>query len=292
MRRYDGMAGENFLRTYTIKCGQRGKKGFEIGNLSSSTETVLHVSFSVEKSDTESPNSAKVQIWNLSESSLKVLDKKDCVIELKAGYGTSMAPILIGDITSVITTPDNADRLTELEVTDGRVALRDAYVNLSYNGSVNCKRIYEHIAGQMGCTVVFSKELKYKTLPNGFSFVGKGKAALKKITKCCRHTWSIQNNVLQITKKGTGVSAKGFVLSGETGLLSIPKRITLANSTDTKKAQTGWEVEYLLNGAIGINDIIQLKSEKVNGYFLVKKVTIDGDNYEGDWICTAQLIKI
>ena len=56
--------------------------------------------------------------------------------------------------------------------------------------------------------------------------------------------------------------------------------------------RTGWEVEYLLNGAIGINDIVRLESGAARGYFRVHKVTLDGDNLEGDWICTAQLMEV
>ena len=51
-------------------------------------------------------------------------------------------------------------------------------------------------------------------------------------------------------------------------------------------------MEYLLNGAIGVKDIVELRSKTVSGYFLVHKVTIDGDNMNGDWMCTAQLLKI
>ena len=46
-----------------------------------------------------------------------------------------------------------------------------------------------------------------------------------------------------------------------------------------------------MNGAIGVNDIVQIQSKSVNGYFLVRKVTFDGDNLEGDWKCTAQIIE-
>ena len=48
----------------------------------------------------------------------------------------------------------------------------------------------------------------------------------------------------------------------------------------------------MLNGAIGVNDIVELRSKTISGYFLVYKVTIDGDNMGGDWLCTAQLLKI
>lgn len=283
------MGNENFMRRYIMKCGKPGKKGFQIGNISSATDIALHVSFSIEKSSAESPNDAKVQIWNLSDKNLKIVEGKDCAIELRAGYGDTMATVLVGSVTSAITTLENADRITELTVVDGRVALRDTTIKVSMNGKVNAKTVYTKIANAMGLPIVFAKGLKFKTLPNGFCYVGKAKNALQKIAKCCKHKWTIQNEVIQITEKGKSVSARGYLLSSETGLLGIPKRITIDSGEDS---QTGWEVEYLLNGAIGVNDIVKLKSSNANGYFLVHKVTIDGDNLEGDWICTAQLLKI
>ena len=46
-----------------------------------------------------------------------------------------------------------------------------------------------------------------------------------------------------------------------------------------------------MNAAIGVNDYIELDSKYVSGYFVVKKVKISGDNRQGDWICTAQVLK-
>ena len=40
-----------------------------------------------------------------------------------------------------------------------------------------------------------------------------------------------------------------------------------------------------------MNDYVRLESEEVRGYFRVYKLNIDGDNLEGDWICTAQLLE-
>ena len=41
-----------------------------------------------------------------------------------------------------------------------------------------------------------------------------------------------------------------------------------------------------------MNDYVRLESDKVRGYVRVYKLTIDGDNLEGDWICTAQLLEV
>ena len=283
------MASQNWLRTYTLKCGDNGGSGFEIGNINSNEEDCLHISFSVEKSSEESPNDAKVQIWNLSPDNLSILETKDCIVELKAGYGSSRALLLVGNVTSAITELDNADRMTELTVVDGLVELRDTNLTISINGKVDSKSVYQQIANEMGISIVFAGDLTFVTLPNGFSYVGKAKNALQKLATLCGHAWSIQNQVLQITLPGRPITTQGYVLSADTGLIKIPKKITIGSGDDQK---TGWEVEYLLNGAIGVNDIVELKSNTISGYFLVYKITMDGDNMSGDWLCTAQLLKI
>lgn len=283
------MANENFMRRYLLKAGRNGKSGFEIGSISGNAQETLHVAFSVEKANVENPNDAKVQIWNLSNRNLNILEQKDCAIELKAGYGESMTVILVGTVTSAITVRENADRMTELQVVDGLVELRDTVITVSMNGKVNCRTLYQMVADKMGLSIVFAKDLTFKTFPNGYSYVGKAKNILQKLANCCGHKWTIQNGVLQVTWPGRSISTKGYLLSSENGLINIPKKITIGSGEEEK---TGWEVEYLLNGAIGVNDIVELRSSVANGYFLVYKVTMDGDNMEGDWICTAQLLKI
>ena len=285
------MADENFIRTYTMKCGAMGSKGFEIGNVRSAAETALHVSFSVEKCDVESPNTAKIQVWNLSDENLKILDGNDCIVELKAGYGNSNALILVGNVTSVVTTLENADRMTEIEVMDGRAELRDAALVISMNGSVDCREVYEKISDEMGIPAAFADGLSFKMMPNGFSYAGSAKNALQKVAAYCGHSWTIQNQVLQVTWPGMAMGAMGFLLTHDTGLIGIPKRITIG-AAGKEESRTGWEAEYLLNGAIGVNDVVELRSRAASGHFRVHKVTIDGDNMEGDWMCTAQLLEI
>lgn len=284
------MANENWMRRYILKAGQKGKKGFEVGNIQSATQDALHISFSIEKSDAESPNAAKVQIWNLTDQHIKVLESKDCVIELKAGYGDKMVLILLGTITSAITTRSNADRMTELSVVDSFTELRDTYINVSLNGKVNSKTVYNTIANKMGLPIKFGKEVKFKNIPNGYSYVGKAKNALHKIATFNKNVWSIQDGIILVAVPGCAVKTSGYLLSEKTGLIDIPRKITI--STDKKKEKSGWEVKYFLNGAIGVNDTVQLKSDHANGYFRVLKVTMDGDNMEGDWICTAQIVRV
>lgn len=291
------MAQENFIRRYLMKAGKMGHNGFQIGQTSTENPHALHISFSVEKSTSETANTAKVQIWNLSPANLNILDTKDCAIELQAGYANHIALILAGNVVTSSTEMDGADRMTEIEVVDGRVALRDTYISISRSGKVNSKEVFDQIAGEMGVSVVYSKGCKFKTLPHGFSYVGAAKTALKKLCKTCGLKWSIQNSVLQIRKPNEAITTRAYLLSPDTGLLEVPKRITISSENDDSSngksnSQIGYEVKYFLNGAIGVNDYIRLESDKVRGYFRVYKLTIDGDNLEGDWICTAQLLEV
>lgn len=291
------MAQENFIRRYLMKAGKMGHNGFQIGQTSTENPHALHISFSIEKSTSETANTAKVQIWNLSPANLSILDTKDCVIELQAGYANHIALILAGNVVTSSTEMDGADRMTELEVVDGRVALRDTYVEISRSGRVDSKEVFDEIAGAMGVSVIYSKGCKFKVLPHGFSFVGPAKTALKKLCKTCGLSWSIQNSVLQIRKPNEPITTRAYLLSSDTGLLEVPKRITISAESDDSSSgksnsQIGYEVKYFLNGAIGVNDYVRLESDKVRGYFRVYKLTIDGDNLEGDWICTAQLLEV
>jgi hypothetical protein len=88
-------------------------------------------------------------------------------------------------------------------------------------------------------------------------------------------------------------------LNKETGLIGVPKKIYSSSVTPDKNTSTGtlsdsvwgYEVVYFMNGAIGVNDLVKLESKVITGYFRVYKLIIDGDNLEGDWCCTAELVE-
>ena len=263
-----------------------GSTGFEIG----SGKRPLHVSFSVEKADTNSQNTAKVTIWNLSDEHLAELSKIDCVVVLHAGYGDTRPLIFTGVVTFATTKADGADRSTEIELVDNRIEIRDTYVSVSYSGAVNCKTLIQDTADQMGVTVSFSYNAEFKDIPNGYSYVGPARNVLTKACETSGLVWSINNGVLQVKKPGDTMSREVYELSAETGLLGLPERVQISN--EDKGYSYGWDVEYLMNAAIGLDDYVYLNSKVVKGYFRVYSVRIEGDNMEGSWSCTARLLEV
>lgn len=277
---------KNFDRQYRLSVGQASADEFEVGGGS----RPLHISFSVERADTTSQNTAKVTVWNLSDEHLAELSKDDCVVVLRAGYGKTMPLIFAGVVTFATTKADGADRSTEIELVDNRIAVRDTYVSVSYSGTVNCKTLIQDAAAQMGVTASFSYNAEFKDIPNGFAFVG---SAANVLTKACDSSglvWSINNGVLQVKKPGDTMSREVYELSPETGLLGVPERVQISN--EDKGYSYGWDVEYLMNAAIGLDDYVYLNSKAVKGYFRVYSVRIEGDNMEGAWSCTARLLEV
>ena len=287
------MNEQNWIRKYLLDVGPQGGKGIRIGNTDGTdTQEVLRISFSVDKSDTSASNNASIKIWNLSPDSLKVLDEKDCVAILRAGYGNNTPVIITGLVTNVVTEPDGADRVTSLEVVDGRMELRDTNIVVSMSGAVNTKDAYEYIAKQMGLTLLLAEDLTYQDIPNGLSFTGKGKDLLERVAGANNHEWSIQSGILQVYWKGRPVSQKVYLLSANTGLLGIPKKITISENDDNNASLTGYEIDYFFNGAIGVNEMVQIQSKTVNGYYRVYKLSQEGDNFSGDWKCRAQVLEV
>lgn len=298
---------ENWIREYRILAGVPGREGFLIGNTVNGR--ALHVSFDLEKSDTESSNTGTVSISNLNDEHKAMLNEKGCVMEVKAGYLHGMLnTIFIGDVSSTNESLTNADRDIEIELVDG-FSNFDKPGSISMNGVITCNTVVEEIKAAMGIESVIitpaaSEKLEEAFYDNGYAYVGKMKAALQKTLHKAGLTYTLQDGVLQIYVDGEPVGVQAFVLNSSTGLISIPKRITISESGEITAAENesgqstvesgipGYEVEYFLNGAVGINDLVVLESDVVSGTFRVKKQHYSGDNYSGDWKCTSELVEV
>lgn len=86
------------------------------------------------------------------------------------------------------------------------------------------------------------------------------------------------------------MSREVYELSADTGLIGTPERVQI--SGDDGSYSYGWDVEYLMNAAINIDDYVYLNSKYVRGYFRVYSVVIEGDNMDGAWTCTARLLEV
>lgn len=291
---------KNWKRAYRLTAGIAGQLGFEIGE-ETAQGRALHIKFELEKTDVTSNNTGTISIWNLNDAHMSILEQKDCMIALYAGYGNTKPLIFSGNVTNPETTMESADRKTVIDVVDGRVAVRDTYVSLSYLGETILQTIFDDCIMQMGITCVYSVGaltlLAATKIPLGYAFIGSAADCLTQLCNTYGMKWSIQNGVCQVHLPSETISVRAYILDESAGLIDVPKRIAMSaesttQSTANQETVYGYEVEYFLNGAINVNDLVQLQSKKVSGFFRVKNIKISGDNLEGDWICTAQMMEV
>ena len=278
----------NFDRQYRMIAGQAGATGFSIGD----GTAPLHIAFSLQKTDLETQNTGRIEIWNLNPSHIAELERQNCVVSLRAWYGSNMPKIFSGIVSFASTIEDGADQKTTVELVDNLIPARDVYVTLSYKGLVNWQTIFGDVAGQIGVAISYSYNASFVDIPNGFSYVGMAKNVLTKGCQCCGLSWSIQNGVLQVKRPGDSMTKNAYEISVDTGMIGSPEKVTITSEEDSKKNVVGWEVRYFLNGAINVNDYVRLVSKRITGYFYVYSQEITGDNYSGDWMVKARLLQI
>lgn len=301
----------NFIRQYSILFGIPGQIGTEISSIGNSRP--LHVHFSLEKANTESSNTGKLQISNLNDSHKAMLREDKCVVEIKAGYSDTLGTIFLGGVANPSEVLSKADRTIEVELVDG-LSNYDSIGTMSMNGVVTGDTILNEIKNSMGIESAIITDralemLKTAKYGNGYCQVGKMKAALQSLMNKAGLSYTLQNGILQVFYPGEAITTQAYILSAETGLISIPKKISITQSSSSKTGNgkvsslnsatseenngtPGYEVEYLINGAIGINDLVQVESKNLNGIFRVIKQSYEGDNYNGDWKCTAQIVEV
>lgn len=305
----------NWIRNYQIIAGVPGHEGFRISSVGNPHP--LRVNFDLEKADTQSSNTGTLTIYNLNNEHKAILNTAGCYVQILAGYSDMIGSIFAGGISDTEEDTDDADRSIRINLIDGFVN-NDIPGSVSINGVVTCEQALAAIVEQMEYESAIISDSAKKLLneakyPNGYAYVGKLRAALQNITRKAGCTFTCQNGILQVFTKDSPISPEAYVLDYDHGLIGIPKKITISDTNSTKSASSrksstsstseaskgttkkgipGYQVNYLINPAIGINDLVMVKSKVISGAYRVHKLSIKGDSYDGDWICTAELLEV
>lgn len=277
--------------------------------LNKSFENNLKINFQIEKDTTKESNKAKLEIYNLSESSRKAIEVADNEVEIYAGYEDGAVLCFRGTVTYGYTKDSGTECITSLDLADGTVALRDSYCSLSYAPNTSAKTIIQRCATEMGVPVVYGDDVgELENYKNGFSFIGQAPECLTEVCNALGLSWSIQNNILNIILAGGTATNRGLVFSAESGLVGLPERIVQAEyksnkTTPKRKAKqkakkeeprkkAGWRIETLLVPSVNPGDMVKVESRIITGWFRVEKVRHSGDYNGQNWNSEMDLIEV
>ncbi|CAP41325.1 phage protein [Bordetella petrii] len=290
-----------FDRVYRLVVGKAGQRGMEITQ-------PLRITFEIEKTTSEQPNPHKIRIYNLAADTRRAIEEPDLRCVLYAGYAEEHGPVLMaaGAVTFAYTAFDGPDVVTELEVRDGYVEIRDTAVSLGYGPGARASVIIGEIARQMGLPLVMEDGAPDRTWAHGFSFYGPARQALHKVAAGAGLEWSIQNQQLQVIARGGTTRRQAVVLAADSGLIGYPERTregarekARVKDRDTgdvreivsqRQQRAGWRVTSLLLPTINPGDLVKLESRSVQGFYRADGVRHVGDSDGGDWQTQLDLV--
>ena len=274
-------------------------------------EPPLKIAFQIDKDTTKESNKAKLEIYNLNETTRKAIEQLDNEVELYAGYVGEGGAVLCfrGTVIYGYTAEDTTDSITHLEIADGTVALRDSYCTLSYAQNVAAKVVIQRCANEMGVPLVYGEDVgDLEAYKNGFSFIGLAKDALTEVCNARGLSWSIQNNILQVIKAGGTSTNRGLVFSAYTGLIGAPERVIQAEYKSDKttprrkskekeqknelRKKRGWRIHTLLSPTVNPADLVKVESKLITGWFRVEKASHAGEYNGNQWESALELTEI
>lgn len=277
-----------FERSVSLNVGPASGDGIKISR--------LRISFNIKKTNDAEPNTAEIQVFNLSASTREQLDKnlnsktKNKVF-LNAGYVQAGGEkvLFIGDVTHIEHKFTRPDITTTIRAQDGQKDLNSVKTSLSFPENTSAKTILETLLklypqkndlANLSFTDVIFK--------SGFSFSGLAKDGIKKITDSLNLDFSIQNDEIRIIPLGGNNQTSAVLLSSTTGLLNSPERI----NDDVEKSKgkedgikSGWKFTSLLQPLIIPGGKVAVTSETIpaNTFFTAVSVEHHGDSHTGDF---------
>jgi hypothetical protein len=218
--------------------------------------SLLRVKFAVKRSDTATPNSADIRVYNLSEqTATRIRDEFKRVI-LQAGYEGNLGVIFQGNIKQVIIGRESAtDTFIDIIAGDGDTAYNFAVVNKTLAAGASQTDQVSAAVGSMnahGVTAGNVGDMPPEKLPRGKVMYGSAKNYLRNAAQSSNKTWSIQDEKVTFVPLKSYLPGEAVVLTSKTGMIGTPQQTT-----------NGVNVKCLLNPNIRVGGRVKIDNKSI-----------------------------
>lgn len=230
-----------FNRKIELIVGQPGGKGVSIKDLR------IEGTFTCTAS--KSPNEGTVKVYNAAPRTIAMLETINNALIFKAGYEGEVGAVTIfsGTVFRSLTYQDGPDVITEMELRDSAIPLRDAKVSISYPPNTSAMTVLDGVAKNFGLPIRKNLKVADRQYPSGFAFNGRVRNAMDQVCNYLGLEWSAQGNEIQIIKKGGVYSEMAVDLNKDTGMIGYPRR---ESKTMTEKTAAKEGIKYGQKGII------------------------------------------
>jgi hypothetical protein len=214
----------------------------------------MRIVFKTTQSDVQTPNTAFIRVYNLSDQTAQSIQQEFTGVMLQAGYETGAFGIIFrGSIKQVRRGRENpTDTYLDILAADGDIPYNQGVVNISLAAGATEQDRLDAVAKSMGLPKGYVLDLPPGKSIRGQVLYGMGRAHLSEIAQKANARWSIQNGQLQMVSQTGYRPGTAIVLNSNTGMIGLPQQ-----------TQGGIDVTCLLNPNIKIAGLVQIDNGSI-----------------------------
>lgn len=250
------MSVQQYLRKASLIVGDANGNGLDLSE--------LRFSFAIRRGDLQTPNSADIRVYNLSDQTADSIRQtlptpEFTRVVIQAGYEGNYGVIFDGEIKQVRRGRESpTDTYLDITAADGDSAYNFAISAVSIAaGTPQTDQIGAVLQGmaQYGISKGYLPELKGNPLPRGKAVFGMTRDELRKLAKNTSTSWSIQDGKVNFVPLTAYMPGEIPVLTSQTGVIGLPEQ-----------TQDGIKIRCLLNPNIKIGQVVQLDNASIQRY--------------------------
>jgi hypothetical protein len=231
----------------------------------------MHIRFETSQEDEESPNNAKIRVYNLTDETIVKLQTEFNKVVLQAGYwGAPFGIIFSGTIKQFRVGKENSvTKYLDILAADGDLGYNWAVVNHTLAaGSTPMQRVQAAVNAMAPKGVTAGQITLDSTggiLPRGKVLFGLARDSIRQQVVPTGHTWNIQDGKVVVTPLTGYQPGEAVVLTAATGLVGIPER-----------TQQGIKARCLINPRIRVGSMVKIDNKTLNQTFAQGDAAIPG----------------
>ncbi|MGH8709743.1 MAG: phage protein [Burkholderiales bacterium] len=262
-----------------------------VGNSTDSLDlSALSVEFTIDKADSETPNTGTIRIFNLADETVAKIQKEYRTVLLSAGYESNFGSIFHANIKKTTWGREGTETVLEIEAGDGDESYTTAIVSTTVAaGSTyksNAKLAAEAMAGVEINWVTSGPSIEEipddKPLPRAKVMHGMARDVLRNVGKNIDSQWSVQDGKVEMLANKSYRPGDAIVITSRNGMIDTPKR-----------TEEGISLTTLLNPTLKIGYAIQIDEGRLpnaaaidkqfDGLYKVIKISHTGAIRGNEW---------
>lgn len=247
---------QQYLRKASLIVGGQDEKALDL--------STLRFRFAIRRGDLQTPNSADIRVYNVSDSTAdrirQILPQPEFTrVVIQGGYDGNFGILFDGEIKQVRRGRESStDTYIDITAADGDSAYNFSMMSISLAAGSTPKDHVSAVLKDMathGITEGYIPDLPGNPLPRGKVMYGMSRDEMRKIARNTQTAWSIQDGKLQIVPETAYIPGEVPVITSATGMIGLPEQ-----------TQRGINVRVLLNPNIKIGQAIKLDNKSIQGY--------------------------